>query len=1422
MKFSPIYLTIVFILLTTQLIAQDFTPNEITNLDISTNQGDYIRSIDYDSDGDLDILQTGGTNSTELKVLINDGAGNFSAQVIKAYTQSIEIEIGDLDNDGDEDILVYSSNMPYDILENQSGTFADPVTTTITGGILRLADIVDVDGDGLNDIVTAVYNPNDIVWARNEGDFSFAPNEVLISQIEYNSKRINYFEILDIDNDNDLDAFVITDGTGSTDLLYMTINNTTDTITTTISPSSFYSDYYFGDLNADDHIDIAFSTVYSGGSPRGEIQVLLNDQSNSFSSSIIKSYPLVDGTVPLICNSLEAVDFDGDNDFDLVVGETSYQTAGITRLFINDGNGSFTENSNRLIGSFMSYNQAGTGIYTTQVESGDYNDDGLDDLLILSGADKDMILHAQQADGSFEANYLNYHMESLTRIQYMDVDGDGFKDFISTDQIANGKVVINYNDGNQNFKGNEAVVFDNVSRTAMDVLIGNWNNNSDLDLFYANSKHVYLVNDFLNESIRDTTLIYTSDEGGVNAGIGLNNNTSNALELIDMDNDNDLDLFIVDNISNQNTIVWLENTGSDYNTYTTGIDLDSYQLIDLNSDNYPDLVYTKTVGTFERYVRIAFFNSTTKQWDYQSEENTENVSPIYFTMADVDVDGDKDVIFRGRWMENMGSGVFAEDLTYQGGIGSTGKLTSADLNNDSKDDLISIVADGQDPTYIDVFINEGNNTFTKTDLGTDIDFDGTGHGAMPLLIEDIDDDGQLDIVSSFSGFSGGYVPFWFSVCFPTTSETSISSCGEYTAPSGAVFTTSGTYEDIITNNAGCDSTITIDLTILPVYEETASAEICEGDTYELGSQSLTTSGEFTEVFTASNGCDSTVVLTLVVNPVYNETATAAICAGDSYEFGTQTLTVSGEFTEKFESVSGCDSTVVLTLTVNEIYSETATASICEGDTYSFGNQSLTSAGEYTEVLTASTGCDSTVVLTLQVNPTYNETASANICSGDSYTFGSQSLTTSGEYTEVFASTTGCDSTVILSLQVDPIYNETASTSICSGDTYTFGSQTLSEAGEYTDVFESITGCDSTVVLTLSINEVYNETATATICEGDEYQFGTQTLSESGEYTEIFTSSNSCDSTVVLTLTVNDVYTESVSSTICEGDTYDFGSQSLTETGEFTEVFESISGCDSTVTLSLTVNEVYNETVSAGICEGDNYVFGSQTLTTAGDYSETFTASTGCDSTVNLSLIINTADEVSIAESICIGQFFSFSGEDLSQSGTYSGTFTNQHGCDSLVTLELTVEELDNSVSVSGATFSANAANATYQWIDCDTNEPITGATSQSFTATTSGSYAVEISNGACTTLSECESIQVTILGVENILSIYPNPASDVLYISEKELKNSNYQIFNLTGQQVQSGRIDEKGMIPLHLEEGTFILQIQSQTENYKIKFLIQ
>ena len=83
---------------------------------------------------------------------------------------------------------------------------------------------------------------------------------------------------------------------------------------------------------------------------------------------------------------------------------------------------------------------------------------------------------------------------------------------------------------------------------------------------------------------------------------------------------------------------------------------------------------------------------------------------------------------------------------------------------------------------------------------------------------------------------------------------------------------------------GCDSVITINLTVYPTFNETASATICDGETYDFGTQSLTEAGEFTEVFQSQNSCDSTVVLTLTVNPTFTESATASICNGDTYEF----------------------------------------------------------------------------------------------------------------------------------------------------------------------------------------------------------------------------------------------------------------------------------------------------------------------------------------------------------------------------------------------------------------------------------------------------------------------------------------------------------------------------------------------------------
>ncbi|MDA3818748.1 MAG: T9SS type A sorting domain-containing protein [Prolixibacteraceae bacterium] len=528
-------------------------------------------------------------------------------------------------------------------------------------------------------------------------------------------------------------------------------------------------------------------------------------------------------------------------------------------------------------------------------------------------------------------------------------------------------------------------------------------------------------------------------------------------------------------------------------------------------------------------------------------------------------------------------------------------------------------------------------------------------------------------------------------------------------------TTAGEYNETFEASNGADSVVTLNLIVYPNYAHTDEVTICQDENYEFGSQSLATSGEYTEVFQSVNGCDSTVMLTLTVLPAYNHTAEAVICEGESYQFGTQTLNSSGEYTETFETMNGCDSTVTLTLTVDPVYNHTDQTTICEGETYEFGSQSLTTSGEYTEVFPSVEGCDSTVTLTLTVYPTSNHSAEAVICQGETYQFGTQALINSGEYTETFETVNGCDSTVTLTLTVNPVFTHTEEATICEGESYEFGSQSLTASGEYTEVFESENGCDSTVTLTLTVYPTSNHSVEAVICQGETYQFGTQTLTASGLYTETFETVNGCDSIVSLTLTVNPGYTHADEATICEGENYQFGSQSLTTSGEYTEVFESENGCDSIVTLTITVYPTYNHSAEAVICQGETYQFGMQTLTTSGEYIERFKTVNGCDSTVTLTLIVNPVFTHTDEAAICEGENYQFGSQSLTASGEYTEVFESENGCDSTVTLTLTVYPTYNhsaeAVICEGETYQFGSQILTNSGEYTETFETVNGCDS---------------------------------------------------------------------------------------------------------------
>ena len=345
--------------------------------------------------------------------------------------------------------------------------------------------------------------------------------------------------------------------------------------------------------------------------------------------------------------------------------------------------------------------------------------------------------------------------------------------------------------------------------------------------------------------------------------------------------------------------------------------------------------------------------------------------------------------------------------------------------------------------------------------------------------------------------------------------------GETIFLEGANQTTAGLYTDVFTATNGCDSTIYTTVTVIEPVVFAQTFTICQGSSVTVGTNTYNTSGIYTDVLTAANGCDSTITTTLFVESVLTSNYSMTICDGDSYVFEGSTLTTSGTYNSTLTAVGGCDSIVTLFLTVRPPNGSMINASICQGQTYTFGSSTYSTGGTYTNVLTDANGCDSTVTLNLTVNPALTGSMAATICSGQDYIFGTQTLSTSGTYTEPFTTVAGCDSIVTLYLTILPALSSSQSATICQGQSYTFGTQTLTISGTYTETVQTVTGCDSTSTLYLFVTEPTEFYTDSTICEGSTMVFGTQTLTTSGIYTEQFTTAGGCDSLVYLELSVTD-------------------------------------------------------------------------------------------------------------------------------------------------------------------------------------------------------------------------------------------------------------------------------------------------------------
>jgi len=529
----------------------------------------------------------------------------------------------------------------------------------------------------------------------------------------------------------------------------------------------------------------------------------------------------------------------------------------------------------------------------------------------------------------------------------------------------------------------------------------------------------------------------------------------------------------------------------------------------------------------------------------------------------------------------------------------------------------------------------------------------------------------------------------------------------YTVGNSTYFET-GNYMDVLQSVEGCDSIVYLDLSIGMPDNTILDEMICEGETFEVGTQSYDEAGSYMDVLTNINGCDSIVELKLNLIPTFSDTTYQMLCEGESYMNAVYESDTT--LTTSYSSINGCDSNEVVILEILETYNLQQEVIICEGESYEIGDNIYTEEDIYEDVLMTSDGCDSTILTVLIVEKSTINESNIVLCEGESY----QGIVYQNDTTLVqnLSSIHGCDSTVISNLQFDSVKETALEVLLCPGQSYNgftvFNDTTIIEmeltaegcdsiitseiqmelftsldtvlldpgdvyngiAYEEDDLilelYQSIEGCDSLAQTQIIINNIITGSQLVRLCEGESFN-DIFYLSDTS-FVETYVATSGVDSIITFNIEVYSTYLDTVGATICIGDVYFAGGAYQNESGFYTDNYAAAQGCDSVVVTALSVYSSITDPVTVFLCDGASY--NGQTFNTDTLISETFSSVGGCDSTVISNIILS--ESIMTTDTIFISEGDSYNGVIYFQDSFLSQNLQSQNGCDSLAEVTIIV------------------------------------------------------------------------------------------------------------------------------------------------------
>lgn len=726
---------------------------------------------DLDNDGDLDILQA-STKKANISWLENLGNGKYLDHVIEeAEIYSPEnIVSGDIDNDGDLDIVVTSQKSPRLVLFENKGKNSFAYIPLDSRNEAYGLCLLDIDNDDLLDIAYGVNDENGSVYLLyNNGNFDFTVDTLLKDR----GLELELFAN-DTDSDGIGELFTWSSRVGKIGVIDSIGLDFTDTILSEIITELV--DLTFSDINGDGMLDLipsANPVIYEDR----PFTYFLNDGNGAFQAQV---FPFLD---PRGAYSTD-FDNDGDNDIILVTRSNDF-------LFLNN-------NSNVSL-SIDTINDIESEAIL--LKGGDMNGDGKDEFVAINGFDKITIYHQEVLSLRSKTIASFTDIFSPNGITKSDLNNDGKVEIIGYSAAEKSAVIFICDSGGvyTGFKfielppstsfiyGFQDLSFQDINNDGLQDIIAGANIAAADMLIYINQ------GDFNFERVNINTLY----------------NSTEALAGDDINNDGNID--IVASVNSGESIILATNTGNlDFSFSVITDDLTNVyeiNLVDINGDNTLDI--------------IAFYGDDEDRCAIIESSGNGNFAitqdGLYGKIIeDLDSDGDLDIIGYNNSevvaYYNDGNSQFRqESLFFVSRPHENDFLYASDINDDDLLDIISL----DEGTTSSVYYSLQNNDSTFSNpirLNVDLGF----VSVKQLLTTDFDFDGDEDLamVATDSYYKFGLYENLIINCTVEGEDQIINSCGTYILEDGTSIDQSTTFTSTEYNTFGCDSIIYYDITIV--------------------------------------------------------------------------------------------------------------------------------------------------------------------------------------------------------------------------------------------------------------------------------------------------------------------------------------------------------------------------------------------------------------------------------------------------------------------------------------------------------------------------------------------------------------------------------------------------------------------------------